>query len=227
MVITNHFFEYEDEQINNLINNLTIIINRILQSKNKVVLAVSGGKSPIKLFKSLSTRNLDWSKIVITLVDERIVDIADKNSNQALVKNYLLVNNAKNAEFIGLVNLNLTIPQMLIQAEHIPNIDIAILGMGEDGHTASIFPDCAELETALDDKYMYKYIVTTPANNPFIRIGLSLQAIKQIPYKFIAIIGNNKINVLEKSLNEKNIAHPISYLLHAENQHIQIFKSKE
>lgn len=226
MVITNHFFEYEEEQINNLVNSLSQNIQEILKSKKQVVLAVSGGKSPIKLFKLLSTTNLDWSKIIITLVDERIVDTKNENSNEALVTKHLLTNKAKNAEFIGLVNLNLTIPQMLIQAEHIPNIDIAILGMGEDGHTASIFPDCAELETALDDNYQYKYIVTTPKNNQFIRIGLSLKAIKKIPYKFIAVAGNNKINVLNKSLNEKNITYPISYLLHANNQNIQIFKSK-
>ena len=227
MVITSHFFEDEDKQINNLVNNLTQKIQEFIKSKGHVVLAVSGGKSPIKLFKLLSNTNLDWSKVVITLVDERIVDVENENSNQALVKKYLLINKAINVEFIGLVNLNLTIPQMLIQAEHIPDIDIAILGMGEDGHTASIFPDCDELETAIDDNYRYKYIVTTPKNNPFIRIGLSLQAIKKIPYKFIAITGNNKINILNKSLQEKNTNYPISYLLNANDQNIQIFKSNQ
>jgi 6-phosphogluconolactonase len=225
MLINKEIFTNDADQIAILVETLTQKINTILQTKPEVVLAVSGGKSPINLFQALSKCDLDWSKIIITLVDERIIDINNENSNQKLVKDNLLINNAKSSQFIGLVNLNLTISQMLIQAQHIPNIDIAILGMGEDGHTASLFPDCDELTLAIDESYPYKYIITTPKNNQFVRIGLCLKAIKEIPYKYIVIKGSNKIKVLEQALTQKDISIPISHLLDDKTQNIHIFKS--
>ncbi|MCI5139356.1 MAG: 6-phosphogluconolactonase, partial [Candidatus Electrothrix sp. AR1] len=108
-------------------------------------LAVSGGSTPKPLFKLLSDVDIPWQDVVITLVDERWVDPSDPASNEQLVRQYLLQNRAAAATFIGLKNSSPTAAQGEAQCEQelrrIPRpFTVLILGMGNDGHTASLFP---------------------------------------------------------------------------------------
>jgi 6-phosphogluconolactonase len=148
------------------------------------------------------------------LVDERIVETLHQDSNENLLKTHLLKNNAKNAKFIGLVNTDLSIDDMLSNANsNISSIDLAILGMGDDGHTASIFPDCAELNYALDNNNQNNYIVTNPQSAKYSRITLTLRALVNIPVLILSINGNTKLNVLKEANIGDNLNYPVSYVL--------------
>ena len=152
-----------EEQTTSMVEDLTQIINQLLAKQDDVTIAVSGGKSPITLFKKLTHANINWQKITFTLVDERITPASSDDSNENLVYNHLLCGNAAKSKFIGLMHVNPDINNMLNDANQIvKTIDIAILGMGEDGHTASIFPDCKEVTQALDLRQKPGYILTNP-----------------------------------------------------------------
>lgn len=182
-------------------------INNTLQKKEQVVVAVSGGKSPIDLFKKLSQLELPWDKVIITLVDERVIDTANPDSNEHLVKTYLLKNKARDAKFIGLMNNS--------KPNHFENlaIDIAILGMGTDGHTASIFPDCPEFKSIIAIPNQNQYMLTNPKFAPYQRISLTLNALINIPHLFLAINGTEKLDILIKADENINDNYPISYVL--------------
>ena len=226
MPIRNLIFPNEKQKIKEFISDLIMKVKIVLQTKQTVVIALSGGRSPINMLRELSNEtSLDWSKIIVTLVDDRIIDTNNIDSNQRLLMDNLFINKAVGTRFIGLVDLSVSENDMVLNAEKIPPIDIAVLGMGEDGHTASIFPDCDELNTALDEHYTYNYIITRPKINHLNRIGLSLKAIKQIPYKYIITQGAKKAEVLQKAIKGHDISLPISYLFDDKTQDIFILQN--
>jgi len=209
-----HKYNSADEQANALSQAIATTIEQILRHKPQVSLAVSGGKSPIKLFEKLSHFDLAWDKVTLTLVDERFLASDHTDSNESLVRKHLLINNAEQAHFIGLVTTRNILTSVSNANLHIKNIDVAILGMGEDGHTASIFPCCDELKSAIDPQLTpEKYIITNPKTANYQRIGLSLAGILEIPSLFISINGANKLEIITKASQEKSLQYPISYVL--------------
>ena len=80
------------------------LLDQSLKSKGSASFIVSGGSSPVTTFQELSKMDTDWSNIDISLVDERVVDPAHKDSNEKLVNNLLMINNASNANFISICN---------------------------------------------------------------------------------------------------------------------------
>src|SRR5690606_82450 len=118
-----------------------------LKEAGSFTLAVSGGRSPIPLFERLATLELDWPRVHIQLVDERFVPPDHPDSNEGLVRRHLLVDNAAAADFHGLYQADASIEQAVAYANaNLRPVDLAILGMGEDGHTASIFPGARQLD---------------------------------------------------------------------------------
>lgn len=218
-----HTYPTQDQQISAIKQAILKIIAEQLLIKQEIVIAVSGGTSPIPLFEQLSIASLDYSKIIFTLVDERIVATTSNDSNENLVKTYLLKNKAATAKFIGLYNPKFSQIEMINRAnKNIPQIDLAILGMGEDGHTASIFPDCLELKPALDLNNSNNYIVTNPISAKYSRISLTLPALTKIPHIILSINNATKLKVLEEANLGNNLNYPISYVL-SNKPNTQIF----
>lgn len=127
-----------------------------LTERGRVCLAVSGGSTPVAFFQALSQCELDWSKVLVTLVDERWVDETDSASNARLVKENLLQNAAATAYFLPLKNAADSPVEGYMECENrlhelINRLDFAVLGMGTDGHTASWFPHSNELAKSLDE----------------------------------------------------------------------------
>lgn len=216
-------FNSQEQQIQALSQSIIDALQKTIESKNQVVLAVSGGKSPIALFEKLSHAKLNWDNVTIVLVDERFLDTQDNDSNEKLVREKLLINHANAANFIGLVSTRNIVASTANANIQIPKIDIAILGMGEDGHTASIFPCCPEIDTILDTELTTnKYVITTPTNAPHKRIGLSLNAILEIPHLFLSINNEKKLSIIEESSQLKQKKYPISYVIN-DRKDLQVF----
>lgn len=213
-----------EEQAKELAQLIAQTIKDIHNQQSNVCIAVSGGKSPLGLFQKLSKEEINWERVIITLVDERFVNTEHKDSNQNLVINNLLINNATKASFIGLVQNNENIQNCVNNANlHIKKIDIAILGMGEDGHTSSIFPCCKELNFVLNPQLAtQKYVITTPQTAMYERIGLSLAGILEIPNLFVSINGGNKLKIIKTALTKESTQYPISYVLNRRKD-VQVF----
>ena len=129
-------------------------LGRAIENRGKATLAVSGGTTPALFFEHLAREELDWSAVVVTLVDERFVPQTSARSNAALVVANLLRDRALAAHFLPLyapfADVALAADDAAGRlARHIPPLDVVVLGMGGDGHTASFFPDAAELEPLL------------------------------------------------------------------------------
>jgi 6-phosphogluconolactonase len=118
-------------------------------------LVVSGGRSPLRLFEILRTHPLDWAHVCVALADERWVSPADASSNEHLVRDVLLKDRAAAARFLGLKNGAPTPDLGAVSAwetfARVPRpFDAVVLGMGDDGHTASLFPRSPNLPSALN-----------------------------------------------------------------------------
>lgn len=146
-------FESSEELVKKLSLRIVDNINDAIKSRGEAVLAVSGGSTPKKLFQALSNMDIEWHKVTITLVDERWVNISDLNSNERLVKKFLLQNKAKRAKFISLKNVVVkAIDGVKIttnRLKKISKLDVVVLGMGLDAHTASFFPHVENLDEIL------------------------------------------------------------------------------
>lgn len=198
--------KYPNSQL--LIEDLTAHIVKDLQqainNKGHASIAVSGGKTPIPLFKLLSQQDLDWHNVFITLVDDRWVDDTDDASNEKLVLTYLLQNKAKLANFVGLKNScdnpfdGAEITDKILNKIPMP-FDVLILGMGEDGHTASLFPGAANLMAGLDMKSGRKVVGMTPLTAPLDRITLTLPTILDSQNIYLHLVGESKMQVLEQA----------------------------
>jgi len=212
-----------------LAENVSQILQSAIAARGKASIAVSGGSTPKGFFKVLSNKAIDWQKVTITLADERWVDMNDDASNTRLVHENLLQNNAAAAKFFHLkqgehlcdetlADLNLAANNTLLP------LDVLILGMGEDGHTASLFPCSDQIEQALDKSNKSALMKVEPKTAPHQRITFSFATLKQSKNTFLHVCGTSKKQVLDKALAATNIFDmPIRAFLQDKNIDTQVF----
>ncbi|STZ75815.1 6-phosphogluconolactonase [Bergeriella denitrificans] len=212
-----------------LADDVAAVLRKALAEKGSAVLAVSGGRSPIAFFEALSRQDLDWHKVGITLVDERIVPTGHADSNTGLVREYLLQNRAAAAEWIPMVEdgkseIELQPEAALAYAlKHYKQPDALVLGMGGDGHTASLFPQAPQLEAALDVENAPALVHTTPVTAPHERISMSLGALLNTPAVYLAIQGAEKKAVFEAAAAQASRTYPVSLILNHEGANCHVF----
>jgi 6-phosphogluconolactonase len=162
------------------------------------LLAVSGGSSPRPFLQTLSTQSFDWARIAVTLVDDRWVPETDSASNAQLAHATLLQKAAQNATFWPLADtsqdLHSHVAALNADARFANAPDVAILGMGEDGHTASIFADAPEWDHAITTRE--RFVAVHPGSAPHARVSWSLSALKEVKHLFLLIAGPRKMDVL-------------------------------
>lgn len=212
---------------NNIYKTILFNLKKAIIKNKKATLVVSGGSTPIELFKKLSQSKLPWDKITITLSDERCVKHTSKNSNENLVKKYLLQHYAKKANFIPFYqdnkSTNLSLLKLSQKLQLLSPFDIIILGMGEDGHTASLFPNNKQLTKAYNKKNKLLCINITPKNAPFNRISLCKKAIITSKNIYIHMIGEKKQNILSSIQKSEDIyTYPILAILKNTSAHKKI-----
>jgi 6-phosphogluconolactonase len=163
----------------------------------RATLAVSGGSSPRPFLKVLSTQAFDWPRIDVTLVDDRWVPDTDNDSNSRFAHETLLQNAAQHAAFWPLVDTSQTLEAHVaaLNADTSRKLpDVAVLGMGEDGHTASIFADSPEWDFSLTTSD--RFVSVHPGAAPHARVSWSMPALKQMGRLFLLIAGPRKLDVL-------------------------------
>lgn len=176
-----------------------------IADRGKAALAVSGGSTPAFFFAHLCQQALAWERVTITLIDERWVPETDDRSNAAMVRRLLLRDRAEPAAFRGLYTGAAT-PEAAVDALEtelgpvIGDLDVAVLGMGTDGHTASLFPGGDRLRDALDPEGA---ALVSPMNAPGAgepRMTLTVRALRQARTCILHIQGAEKRAVLDKAL---------------------------
>jgi 6-phosphogluconolactonase len=194
-------------------------------------LVVSGGRTPMGFFHLLSQQMLDWSKVSITLADDRWVDADHADSNEKLVRANLLINEAHQATFIGLKNSAadaiIGAPEAELALAAVGKFTVLILGMGDDGHTASLFPGADALALGLDMDSGRTCIGVTPTAAPHQRISMTLPRLLDSQQIIIHISGAGKQQVLEQAQAGDDVeALPIRAILNQQQAPLAIYWAK-
>jgi len=201
------FFRDSPEQVaDELAESVSRFLGQRLAEAPRVSLVVSGGSTPLPFFKALSQKPLDWSRVDVLLADERWVPEGDPASNTTLVKEHLLRNRAAAARFLSLKQPGTTPEEGLESVKRelrelaLP-IDVLILGMGNDGHTASLFPDAPELPGAMNASGSDIVAAMTPTSQAQQRITLTFSVLREARYIALHLKGEDKMDTLRKAIS--------------------------
>ena len=199
--------------ISDLDDALLTLFNNLHQPISRIVL--SGGSTPMSFYKRLSETDIKWSNYEITLSDERDVEILDPLSNEGSIK-AIVNNNSFNRSFISLVKEGAQSRLDLIKS-----YDLCILGMGDDGHIASIFPNMSNLSEALHHK---SSLINLNDGYPDVsRYTMTLNEINKSKQIILLIKGEKKFNLLMDKRSDSELL-PVDHLFIQMIDKIKIFK---
>ena len=205
-------------------------LREALRRRSTASLLVSGGRTPVPFFEALAQQELPWSKVVVSLVDDRWVPQDHADSNACLVREHLLHGPAAAARFVPLVDAGQAPEQHLAVAERnlsqLPRpYDVLVLGMGDDGHTASIFPGAPGAAEALDMGRPQRLVLVMPSTAPHRRISLTLRALLDSRLLLIHLTGPGKAAVIEAAAGSAPALHPIAAVLQQDAVPVQLYYS--
>ncbi len=234
IMVKEFFFEQRSHLFTALVAECQDLIGEAISKHGVATLLVSGGTTPAPLYEALSKSELNWKKIKIALVDERWVGLEHSASNEALIRRTLLINNAKSAEFIGMKTSAAKASTGQKETEQryqsLPQpFSVAIVGMGPDGHTASLFPHADGLQQALkaDNPNLTAAIsaqqseVTGPNTE---RLTLTLSALLKTERLIILFTGEDKLAVFNAAQKPGSIEElPIRALLHQDDVPVELY----
>lgn len=192
-------------------------------------LVVSGGRTPLKLFEQLRAEKVDWQRTWVTLADERWVDTIADASNERFVREQLLIGAAARAHFVGLKNPAPTPEAGADWAwralSRVPHpFDVVLLGMGEDGHTASLFPGSLALARALDAAAAPGCVAVNALTAPHARVSLNLAALLDARRIVLHIEGESKWQVYQKARMPGSAAElPVRAILHQKEVPVDVY----
>ncbi len=171
-----------------------------LASKHRATLAVPGGTTPAPFLQALSDADLNWANVTVMLTDERVVAELSPRSNTRLIRETLLRNRAAEANLLHFHALGSGIELLLDAirervAEALP-IDVLVLGMGSDMHTASLFPGAPELDAALAEDAP-TIVAVHPPDQPEARLTLSAPVLRAAGVIHVLITGSDKLAALD------------------------------
>ena len=198
-----------------------------IENNGSASLVVSGGSTPKTLFALLSEQDIRWDKVTITLADERCVAQEDTASNARLIRENFLQNNASKAKFVPLYENGQSASEAAISASEklaeITTYDAMILGMGQDGHTASLFPEAVNLEDAMA-KDASNCMAIKPVTNPITRITQTKQRILKSKCIVFHLVGKDKVDILNSVLSDEDKKHyPAAHFIHQNQVPVDIY----
>ena len=212
------FEEYADQEMLaiDLANTLAGELENALFNHEFASLVVPGGTTPGNVFDALCGADLDWSRVHVMLTDERWVPEGHPRSNGGLVRERLLTNRAAAAKFIPFYREGMTpdeaAPEVAAVVKGELPISVLLLGMGEDMHTASLFPGAQGFKQAMAaDAPLVCPIYTQDQEEP--RLTLSAEVLDGAMAKHLAIYGQAKRDALERAINLPEIEAPIAAVM--------------
>jgi 6-phosphogluconolactonase len=177
-----------------------------LERRGRASLVGTGGRSPAPVYEALREMALDWERVIVTLSDERCVDPASPDANIGQVRAHLHKGRAAKAHLLPLWPA----PQAAALQALLP-FDAVLLGMGEDGHVASLFPGMARLDEGLTTADLLIDVEAGVGKPPLPRISLTLSALLQSRAIFLLIAGETKRQVIGRAMAGEDL--PVARLL--------------
>jgi 6-phosphogluconolactonase len=177
-----------------------------IDARGAALIGVSGGTTPRNFFSRLSEQTLDWSRVTVTLCDDRWVPPSNDRSNEHLLRATLLRNEAAAAKFVPLY-LDSADPQDVLSqvAANVARLnfpfDVIVLGMGSDGHTASLFPGGDHLNEALRANDSLRILPMRAPDAPEPRVTLTLSALTSTRSMYLHIEGAEKKAVFDRVMS--------------------------
>jgi 6-phosphogluconolactonase len=211
-----------DRMIHDLSDVISMRLADGIRDRGQATLVASGGTTPGPLYDELARSEIPWDKVVVTLTDERWVPEGAEGSNEKLVRDRLLKHSAKAARFLGLRTDQATksaaeaVCQVALAALPTPH-DVTLVGMGADGHTASLYPHAPGLERALDasSDALTAFVNPAEAEGSHERLSLTLRALLDSRVIIIMIRGEEKLTVYRRALAGSSVEEaPIRALIH-------------
>ncbi len=203
---------------------LTNSLAAALADTGKAVFAGSGGSTPAPIYRRMAGADLDWSRVAVTLIDERYVPETSSESNAALIKQTLLTGPAAAARFVPLFHPAVTVDRAAALAAHAlaaagGQLDAVLLGMGEDGHICSMFPDSPTLKTLLSPS-LRPTVLGVPhgrdgAAPSLERLSINLPYLMTARRVVLALTGTAKRAVFEREAAGNPATQPIAALVAA------------
>lgn len=190
-------------------------LEEALTRKGQACLVLSGGSSPLPVFAELAKTEFAWDKVIITVVDERAVPPSHADSNEALVRRSMMQGGAAAARFVPLFDNSSAFDEIGIG-------DAALLGMGTDGHFASLFPDMIGTHEAFALDVEPAIITTGPQGSPrHPRISMNLSLIHKIPHCCLLLPNAEKQALFERAKTDDSL--PVHYLHKACGETLTLF----
>ncbi len=231
-MINEYRFSSRETLLDALYQDIESSLAQDLADHERVSLLLSGGSTPGPLYKRLSAVDLDWSRVSVSLVDERWVESDHSASNERLLRQTLLQNVAAKASFTRMKNSAQT-PfmgegQCQTQCDNLPEpYSVCLLGMGPDGHTASLFPHAKGLPQALDSQQLCAAIEASASEvtGEYVeRMSLTPKAILRAKKLILLITGEDKWQVYQRARSAADVmATPVSVFLQQSDVDVDVY----
>lgn len=179
-------------------------LRQAIAHKGAACLVLSGGRSPVPFLEKLAGETLDWSNVTVSLADERWVPVAHADSNAGLLARHLFKGPAAKARFVGLYHYAENLEAAAVLADQalaaLPVIDVLVLGMGDDGHTASLFPASPNLDEGLDVRSARRCLPMLAPNVPRQRLSMTRALLASAGFIALSVQGPGKLATLRAAL---------------------------
>lgn len=223
--MTEHYFETRLEASTAAANRMAELVAKRLDNNGGASMVVSGGTSPQQCMAALAKAPLDWPRVQVLLSDERWVPPQHEDSNEKLVRETLLVGAAAAAQFQPVYAAGVSPEERCDELQDplpVLPFSCSLIGIGTDGHFASLFPDAEQLKAGLDVESSRLYLPITTAASPHPRISMTLAAISRSDEIALLFFGDEKLDVYKQSKASTN-GYPLSRLLRQKRAPVRIF----
>jgi 6-phosphogluconolactonase len=222
-----HTFPDREAAASALAARIAMALQRRLAREPTAAFVISGGSSPMATYAHLSYKDLEWHRVQVLLSDERWVAPTHDDSNEKMLRKTLLRSRAASLGLLPFYAAETTVENrceaisQAVRALPLP-FACALLGMGEDGHFASLFPDIGNLREGLDPDSRTLCIPVTTRSSPHRRISLTLAALTLSDEILLLIYGKTKRTVVDRAAHG-DAALPVSKLFAQQRAPVHLF----
>ncbi len=222
-------FKFEDREAASIAAAEALVgaMSRRLDLQARASMIITGGSSPARCYQEMSGAPIDWHRVDLVLSDERWVPADHDDSNEKQARETLLVDAAEMANLVGVYrddeDLESRADSLDAELKLLPiPFACSLLGMGSDGHFASLFPDAGNLEEGLDKQRAHFCLAVDTAASPHRRLSLSLSAIARSDMILLLIFGDDKLDVINEAIDGSG-DYPVASLLRQKQAPVHVY----